>query len=625
MALVYRAHDLVLNRPVAVKVLRPQFAADEDFLRRFRREAQAAASLSHPNIVGVYDVGSDGETHYMVMEFIDGTTLKERIQQGKPLPLGEALDIAYQICEALEHAHQNRIIHRDIKPHNIMLTRNGRVKVTDFGIARAVTSTTLTHTGAIMGSVHYVSPEQAKGGLTGAKSDLYSVGVVLYEMLTGTLPFHGETAVTIALKHVDERVIPPRSVNLTIPLDVERLVMRALEKDAMERYASATDMMADIGRCLARLRAGGPDPAAPATPPSSLLPRRVDKTLSRPTSARARPRPAPPAPRPSPGEDKKEEFPVARRRSRPWIRALQVLLVLAALMAGGIYLILDWLHVPTVEVPSVVGISFLEAQSVLRERGLVAEQVANRSHPEVPANYIIEQVQLPGTMVRRGRAIGLVVSLGQPTAVVPDLTRLGEREANIQLINSGLALGNITYEYHAEIPEGGIVSQSPRPGTRVATGTLVDVRVSRGPEVRLVAVPDFRGRQLNEVLAQLPGLHLREGALHQEPSAQPAGEVLRQLPEPGSEVPRDTPVELWYSLGIAQHEQVVTFTVPTGLEVALVEWVLADAAGTTVIYRHTHAGGQEIARTVRWRGDDARLRILVNGEVHSERVLVARR
>lgn len=622
MALVYRAHDLMLNRPVAVKVLRPQFAADEDFLRRFGREAQAAASLSHPNIVGVYDVGSDGETHYMVMEFIDGTTLKERIQQGKPLPLGEALDIAYQICEALEHAHQNRIIHRDIKPHNIMLTRNGRVKVTDFGIARAVTSTTLTHTGAIMGSVHYVSPEQAKGGLTGAKSDLYSVGVVLYEMLTGTLPFHGETAVTIALKHVDERVTPPRSVNLTIPLDVERLVMRALEKDAMERYASATDMMADIGRCLARLRAAGPDPAA-ATAPPSLLPRRVDKTASRPSEARPRARSEPPAPRPAPGADK-EEFPVARRRHRPWARALQVLLVLVALMAGGVYLILDWLHVPTVEVPSVVGMAYLDAQEVLRERGLVAEQVANRAHPEVPANYIIEQVQLPGTMVRRGRAIGLVVSLGQPTAVVPDLTRMGEREANIQLINNGLALGNIAYEYHAEIPEGGIVSQSPRPGTRVATGTLVDVRVSRGPEVQLVAVPDFRGQQRNEVLAQLPGLHLREGALHQEPSDQPAGVVLRQLPEPGSQVPRGTPVELWYSQGLPQHEQVVTFTVPAGLEAALVEWVLADATGTTVIYRAPHVGGQEITRTVRWQGAEARLRILVNGEVHSERVLVGR-
>jgi len=623
MALVYRAHDLVLNRPVAVKVLRPQFASDEDFLRRFRREAQAAASLSHPNIVGVYDVGSDGETHYMVMEFIDGITLKERIQQGRALPVGEALDIAYQICEALEHAHQNRIIHRDIKPHNIMLTRNGRVKVTDFGIARAVTSATLTHTGAILGSVHYVSPEQAKGGLAGAKSDLYSVGVVLYEMLTGTLPFHGETAVTIALKHVDERVIPPRSVNLTIPLDVERLVMRALEKDAMARYASAADMMADIGRCLARLRSSGP---APATPPVALPPRRVEKTASRPTVARARAHPEPPAPRPPQGADK-EEVPVVRRRRSPYVRALQVLLVLLALMAGGIYLIWDWLHVPTVEVPSVVGMTYLEAQEVLRERGLTAEQVANRAHPEVPANHIIEQVQLPGTIVRRGRAIGLVVSLGQPTAVVPDLTRLSEREADIQLINSGLAMGGIAYEYHAEIPEGGIISQSPRPGTRVATGTLVDVRVSRGPAVPLVVIPDFRGQQLEGVLAQLAGLHLRGGTLHQQSSEQPAGVVLRQLPEPGHQVPRDTAVELWYSRGTPEprHEQVVTFTVPAGLPTAMVEWVLADATGMSVIYRQSHAGGREITRTVRWHGATARLRILVNDEVHVERMLVAPR
>lgn len=626
MALVYRAHDNVLNRPVAVKVLRPQFATDEDFLRRFRREAQAAASLSHQNIVSIYDVGNDGDTHYIVMELIDGRTLKERIQEGKPLPVVEALDIAYQICEALEHAHQNRIIHRDIKPHNIMLTRNSKVKVTDFGIARAMTSATLTHTGTIIGSVHYFSPEQARGGLTGAKSDLYSLGVVLYEMLTGTLPFQGESAVTIALKHMHERVVPPRSLNLTIPLDVDRLVMRALEKNQLERYASAGDMMADIGRCLAKVRAPAGAQIAPDPPgPSPLPPRRVEKSPPRATEARARTRSEPAPARPTEDEDE-EEWPVARRKTRPWVAVLLVLLVLSALGAAGAYLVWDWLNVPTLEVPDVTGMVYLQAQHVLRDRGLTAEQVANRYDDQVPANYVIEQIPEPGTLVRKGRSVKLVVSLGLPLAVVPDLRGVNERDANVRLISSGLALGNITYEYHPEIPEGAIISQSLPSGTRVGTGTLVDVRVSLGPEARVVVVPDFRGQQVNEVLQRLAGLHLQEGEVHQEYSDQPLGVVTRQLPEPGDEVLEGTEVELWYSKGpvTPPNQKTIRFLVPTDRDndtAVVVEWILYDTGGASVIYKGVHMGGQEVTRTVRWYGAQALLQIKVGDRVWSEQIL----
>lgn len=246
MAVVYKAKDLLLNRYVAIKILSEALSNDSEFIRRFSREAQSAAALSHPNVVNVYDVGRDGFTHYIVMELVDGPTLKQYIQERGPLPVQEAAAIAVQICDGLAHAHENQIVHRDIKPHNILLGSNGRVKVTDFGIARAASSSTITQTGSVMGSVHYFSPEQARGGVIGEKSDLYSLGIVMYEMLTGQLPFDGDSAISIALKHLQEHPQDPRELNPNIPDEVADLVIRALDKDPNNRFASAREMMKAI-------------------------------------------------------------------------------------------------------------------------------------------------------------------------------------------------------------------------------------------------------------------------------------------------------------------------------------------------------------------------------------------
>ncbi|MED5020205.1 Stk1 family PASTA domain-containing Ser/Thr kinase, partial [Paenibacillus chibensis] len=250
MALVYKAHDLLLGRNVAVKVLRQQFVHDEEFIRRFRREAQSAASLSHPNVVSIYDVGQEDEVHYIVMEYVEGHNLNEIIKERAPLQVDEAVRIASQICDALDHAHQNQIIHRDIKPHNILIGRNGRVKVTDFGIARAVTSTTITQTGSVVGSVHYFSPEHAKGVVTGEKSDLYSLGIVLYQMLTAQLPFLGESPISVALKHLQEEFEEPRKMNPLIPQSVENIILKSMRKNPQERYQSAKEMLHDLDTCL---------------------------------------------------------------------------------------------------------------------------------------------------------------------------------------------------------------------------------------------------------------------------------------------------------------------------------------------------------------------------------------
>lgn len=250
MAVVYKAKDLLLYRYVAIKVLNESLSNDSEFIRRFSREAQAAASLSHPNVVNVYDVGTEGHTHYIVMEYVEGPTLKEWIQQNGPLPPETVVDIASQICDGLAHAHENQIVHRDIKPHNILLGPGGRAKVTDFGIARAATSSTITQTGSVMGSVHYFSPEQARGGVIGERSDLYSLGVVMYEMVTGRLPFDADSAIAIALKHLQEPVEDPRKYAADLPDSIRNIILKALEKDPEKRFASAKEMMQDLRYAL---------------------------------------------------------------------------------------------------------------------------------------------------------------------------------------------------------------------------------------------------------------------------------------------------------------------------------------------------------------------------------------
>ena len=250
MATVYTARDNVLNRKVAIKVLKDEFTTDEEFVKRFNSEAQAAASLSHPNIVSIYDVGNEDGIYYIVMELVRGKTLKQIITEEGALPWKWSVNIAMQIASALDTAHKNNIVHRDIKPHNIIITEDGVAKVTDFGIAKAVSNSTITAFGTTIGSVHYFSPEQAKGGYTDAKSDIYSLGVVMYEMLTGRVPFDSDTSVSVALKHMQEPPVPPMEINDNIPQAVNDIILKAMEKEPMARYQTATAMMRDLSRAL---------------------------------------------------------------------------------------------------------------------------------------------------------------------------------------------------------------------------------------------------------------------------------------------------------------------------------------------------------------------------------------
>ncbi len=612
MAVVYRALDTRLGRTVSVKVLREQYAGDAEFLERFRREAQAVASLSHPNIVSIYDVGQDGETHFLVMEYVEGESLKKRLERQGPLPPAEAVDIALQILEALEHAHLKRVIHRDIKPHNILLTGDGQVKVTDFGVARAGVQGTLIHTGAIVGSAHYLSPEQARGRPVDARSDLYSLGVLLFEMLTGRVPFQGDDPLAVALKHIQEEPPPVRALNPAVPAALERVVARALAKDPSQRYQSVAEFRADLrawqrSGATAPIPGPGPGSRAPQVPdgPAAGAPpdtmvvrgRLLDEALG---SA------DPPAPQPR------------RSPARTAAVGLAVLLVLAAAVGYAYYAFLRWFEVPTVRVPDVVGLSLSEAQDRLETAGLGWEVVAERFDRQVPANHVIEQRIAAGEEVKRGRRVGLVISRGPELVQVPVVTGRHRLEARTLLENLGFAVEE-TQQHDEAVPADYVIEQNPRGGTLAEQGTTVFLRVSQGPPPPPFNMPNLIGSTRDDALRLLAEAGLRPGVVRTAPAGFPAGVVAAQEPVPGTVVRVGEAVDLVVSSGcIATARRVVPVPGPGAHQVRA---LLVDRLGERVIYEATHGPEEQAAFDVCWDGTAARLLIFLDGELFSQEVL----
>ncbi|MFS1513269.1 Stk1 family PASTA domain-containing Ser/Thr kinase [Chengkuizengella sp. SCS-71B] len=455
MALVFKAHDKLLNRMVAIKVLRQQFVYDEDFIRRFRREAQSAASLSHPNVVSIYDVGQEDDIHYIVMEYIEGSNLNEEIKNRAPFQVEEAIHITCQICDALDHAHQNQIIHRDIKPHNILIGRNGRVKVTDFGIARAASSSEITQTGSVLGSVHYFSPEHAKGVTQGAKSDLYSLGIVLYQMLTNKLPFSGESPISIALKHLQENVEEPRKVNPLIPQSVENIVLKSMQKNPEQRYQSAKQMLHDLESCLS---------------PEKMNENKLDFNDDLDDEEHTKIMPVIGLNRKVQEMDHDETIMPALREGRKrnrfgWIKPViwtftTIIILFSAWY--GVKAVLGMLEVADVEVPNVVGKTLEEATEELENVQLrVLDPVQYEYDDQVEEGIVIDQSDKNKT-VKVNYPITLTVSQGQETKIMEDyigmqwievendLKRLGFTDENIEMITE-----------LSDVPNGQVINQSP--------------------------------------------------------------------------------------------------------------------------------------------------------------------
>ncbi len=545
MADVYLAQDKLLARPVALKVLFAELSVDPSFVERFRREAQNAAKLSHPNIVSVYDWGEDDSTYYIVMEYVDGTSLAALLREGGPLKADRAATIGAEVASALSFAHKNGVVHRDVKPGNVLIDERGVVKVTDFGIARARNTTeNLTQTGAVMGTATYFSPEQAQGMPVDQRSDVYSLGIVMYEMITGKAPFTGDNPVTIALQHVRETPPPVRTVAPQTPPAYVAITEQAMAKTPSARYATAEDMRSDLERFLRSqpvLAATGAMPnATQAIPVTQARAAYGSATAAIPTTER---RAAPP----------RMEEPSNLRGP-----LLILLALLAMLGIGGLLLFtnnsLTAGSKDPVAVPNVVGRSLSDAQATLRDAKLRSNVV--RQANDAPEGTVLSQDPPAATTVEETSVVRLTVSDGPPPVDVPDVTGRSFDQARSTLTGLGLTVQR-TDTASDTVTQGNVISQSPNSGATVKKGDTVTLTVSSG--ARPVKVPDVVGFTESTAAERLSAAGLRTNSVEQ-PSNQPDGTVIATSPSAGSDVQRNSTVTITVSSGTPATSSTTTTT-----------------------------------------------------------------
>ena len=524
MADVYRARDELLGREVALKVLSERFAQDHSFVERFRREARAAANLSHPNIVSLYDYGAEGNTYFIVMEFIEGRPLSDIISSEGPLLPERAAEIASDVADALQRAHSAGLVHRDIKPGNIMVTTGGQTKVTDFGIVRALggdAEQTMTQAGMVIGTAAYLSPEQAQGEAVDARSDVYSLGCVLYEMLTGRPPFTGETPLSIAYKHVREQPQPPSSVNPDVSSELDAITLKALAKRPDDRFSSAKEMQADLNRFLG----GQKVHATPVGAGTTMV--------------------APAATSGTRMMEQYEEEAEPSGRGPGWYVAI-------ALIILGLFALLAWLLASNfldpgarVEVPDVVGMDVDRATRILEDEGLAVDTEERASRK--PEGEVLEQDPEAGETAREGDTVTLTVSEGLPDVEVPDLEGMTVAEAREELEEARLRLGDQTQQPDEDVPEGEIIDQTPDAGSEIEARSRVDVVVSSGPAA--VTVPGVVGMPESEAVAEIQDADLRVEITRGPSDDYDEGIVAGQDPDEGTEVDAGSTVVIFVSEG----------------------------------------------------------------------------
>lgn len=550
MAIVYKAKCHLLNRFVAIKILRNEFLEDEEFIRKFKRESQAAASLSHPNIMNIYDVGvekSDNkEIHYIVMEYIKGKTLKEVIRENGKLSFDETVNYSIQIAEALKHAHLNHIVHRDIKPQNIMINEDNRVKVTDFGIARAATSSTLTTTSNVLGSVHYFSPEQARGGYTDEKSDIYSLGIVMYEMITGKLPYDGETPISVALKHVQDEIVPPREVDGTVPVGIESIILKCVQKRQSDRYENVGALINDLKKIKNNGASNFVIDTDAGEQPTRMIPIIKEESVDEmKNTSKVK------------GKNNRKN---KNKKGDGGIKMILLAILLAFLVVtivfAGWLKLQDFFDVAEVIVPDIRGQLESEAREQIEDLGLIFNVKSTATSTEIEPGRVISQSVKADSKVKEGFTIDVVISEGKDLVRVPGVVNYTYEEAEKALQDAGLQVGERKYEPSDVTPNNVVMRQEPEAFTYLAPGSRVNLLISQGEEIKNVPMPSLVG--LSEIAArnEIIGADLVVGEAKKEHhETAPIGEVFWQSYEPGTEVETKTAVDIYISLGPEEVEE----------------------------------------------------------------------
>lgn len=543
MAVVYKAKDRLLNRYVAIKILRPEFTQDEQFLDSFKRESQAAAGLQHPNIVSIYDVGRTGNINFIVMELVDGRPLSDFIKENGHLDYKTTIDIAKQVASALAIAHKHQIIHRDVKPHNIMITSDGVAKLTDFGIARAVSKATMVaDTSKIIGSVHYFSPEQARGAYVDERSDIYSLGIVMFEMLTGRVPFDGETPVEVALKHINEDVPSPAKLVPGIPPALDKVVLKATDKYQTERYKSADEMLEALKNVEFVTQMVGDRVFAGET---DNKPRRDESLVAPVMSSRREDReqemviaPANPRkPKAKPDDKKKKKRAIIIGVAAAAILALFGILYVSGIIGGG---------GKEVTVPDVKGMSYSEAKEVLEAKGLKIEKADEPiASQKIEKGKIVSQTPSKNSKVKKGRTVRVILSAGNTELKVPDLKGLSYKEAKTLLSEMGLQISKGDEVDSDSVAEGLIASQYPSAKTKVDKGDIITVNISKGKKDAVI--PKLVGTTFtseSDVSATLSKYGYKLGKVSYEESYETPGTIIKQSPDAGTTAEKNTTVDI---------------------------------------------------------------------------------
>ncbi len=598
MADVYMAKDVLLDRVVAVKILHSSFAEDNEFILRFRHEAQSAGKLTHPNIVGIYDVGCDGNTHYIVMEYVEGETLKQYIDTHANIPIDTAVRIAIDIGNALEEAHRNGIIHCDVKPHNILLTATGKVKVTDFGIARAINSSTVIDKQSILGSVHYLSPEQASGDKITEKTDIYSLAIVLYEMLTHHLPFEGETAVSIALKHMQGDIPHPTKYNPAISPMLEECLLTALQKDPEKRYRTVGDFISEL-----KIAQGFTTTIyKPATHDFSAMTRPIHKSE---THAKAPVK-----------ESAVTRFIGNLPQKYIWI---SMVLLFVACFAWAFFSFGNFWSSENVYVPNVVGKPVEAAQSALQKMNLKVS-IDEIASDDVPAGEVISQTPNAGSSVKTQRIIHLTVSKGGNAMLIPDLKGLTLDQAKERLEKLNLSLGAVENGNDPNEPSEVIISQSPEPGTKTSKGSHINIVINMKQKVHIpsvigMSVADAKNT-LSSMKLEIGKITASEGVSAEDPDAV----VLFQDPASG-EVLDNRIVNL--TVGVKQKAKktgTVNISIPKGGNARQVEIYVTDDTGKHTAYSGKANPDSTVTKDVSGVGK-VRVQVVIDGSVVQDREL----